>query len=126
VVLRFIALINAHDVRGMCALMSEDHLFVDSLGDSLRGRDEMFRAWTSYFFLFPDFTITQSHLFCSGNEVALFGTARGSALRADVPSQREGWMIPAAWRAVVREGRVAEWHIYADNEPVRRLLAAGA
>ena len=26
-----------------------------------------------------------------------------------------------ALRAVIRDGRIAEWHVYADNEPMREL-----
>lgn len=29
------------------------------------------------------------------------------------------WKTPAAWRAVVRDGKIAEWQVYADNEPAR-------
>jgi len=28
----------------------------------------------------------------------------------------------AAWKAVVRDGLVAEWRVFADNEPIRRLM----
>jgi len=33
------------------------------------------------------------------------------------------WQAPAAWRALIREGLVAEWRVYADNEPIRQLMA---
>jgi hypothetical protein len=29
---------------------------------------------------------------------------------------------PAIWRAVVRNGRLAEWRVYEDNEDARRTL----
>ena len=29
----------------------------------------------------------------------------------------------AAWKVGVDEGQVAEWRVYADNEPIRRLMA---
>jgi len=32
------------------------------------------------------------------------------------------WTVPTAWRAVVRNGQVAEWQVYADNEPLRASL----
>jgi len=123
IVLQFIDRINAHDVKGMCALMSEDHLFVDSLGEELRGREEMRRAWLRYFYLFPDFTIVCSRVLERDGDLALFGTAGGSyAVGKPLPVDNR-WHMPAAWLAVVRGGLVAEWHVYADNEPVRRLMA---
>jgi ketosteroid isomerase-like protein len=123
VVLRFIERINAHDVQGMCALMSADHRFVDSLGEELRGREEMRRAWLRYFYLFPDFSITCHQVLHRNEDLALFGTAQGSyAVGSPVPVENR-WQMPAAWHAVVRDGLVAEWQVYADNEPVRRLMA---
>jgi hypothetical protein len=32
------------------------------------------------------------------------------------------WKVPAAWRAVVRDGLIAEWQVYVDNEPLRASL----
>jgi hypothetical protein len=29
---------------------------------------------------------------------------------------------PAAFRALIEDGKVAEWRVYADNEPLRRLM----
>jgi len=30
--------------------------------------------------------------------------------------------VPAAWLAVVKDGLVAEWRVYADNQPLRKLM----
>jgi ketosteroid isomerase-like protein len=35
----FVGRINAHDVDGLAALMTEDHRFIDSLGQIVRGRE---------------------------------------------------------------------------------------
>ena len=32
------------------------------------------------------------------------------------------WEIPAAWQANIRGERVAVWRVFADLEPVRRIL----
>jgi hypothetical protein len=29
---------------------------------------------------------------------------------------------PSVWRALVKEGRVAQWHVYCDNEPIREKM----
>ena len=122
-VLRFLERINAHDVKGMVALMTADHLFVDSLGEQVTGREAMREAWTAYFFLFPDFSIHCAHMFRREDELALFGTAEGTYVARQTPPRQSRWKMPAAWRAVVRDGLIAEWRVYADNEPVRRLMA---
>jgi hypothetical protein len=33
------------------------------------------------------------------------------------------WETPAAWRALVRDGLIQEFRIYADNKPVYDILA---
>jgi hypothetical protein len=38
-------------------------------------------------------------------------------------ASKESWRIPTAWRATVRNGRIAEWQIYANNKPVYKLLS---
>ena len=48
-VLAFVERLNNHDVAGMTELMDPDHLFVDSLGASVRGRETLRPGWTSYF-----------------------------------------------------------------------------
>jgi ketosteroid isomerase-like protein len=37
--LAFVERINDHDVDGLVALMTEDHCFVDGLGQVVRGRE---------------------------------------------------------------------------------------
>jgi hypothetical protein len=40
-VLRFLAAINRHDADQSAGLMTDDHVFIDSLGNSGKGRDSM-------------------------------------------------------------------------------------
>jgi len=35
---------------------------------------------------------------------------------------RISWRTPAAWKAVVRDGKVVEWRVFADNKPVYEIL----
>jgi len=123
VVQEFIGHINGHNAAGLSRLMTDDHLFVDSLGNSVRGREEMRGAWIAYFYMIPDFTITIQERFERENVVALFGSARGTYSTGGDLLEHNRWEMPAAWRAVVRNGLVAEWRVYADNEPVRRIMA---
>lgn len=56
--------------------------------------------------------------FSNKNVVALLGTAQGTySVRGHMLAENH-WEIPAAWKAVVHRGRVSEWRVYADNDPV--------
>ncbi len=119
IALMFVDRINRHDVAGLAALMAEDHRFVDGLGQEVRGRERMQEGWAGYFAMFPDYSVQVEDLLSSGNVVAMFGTARGTYA---AQGSKARWEIPAAWKAVVRHGRVLEWRVYADNEPVWKTM----
>ncbi len=126
VAMAFVAKINAHDVDGLVALMTPDHLFVDALDNSFRGAEKMPQGWKAYFAWFPDYAIEVTDEFDRGELVAMFGKARGTFAVNGKLARENSWEIPAAWRAVVRDGRVAEWRVYCDNDPARKIMAANA
>jgi ketosteroid isomerase-like protein len=122
----FIACINGHDVAGLVELMTDDHLFIDSLGTAIRGREAMRGAWAGYFRWFPDYRVELEQMVARGDLVLLCGIAHATYGASAAPRPDDHWSAPAAWRAMVREGRIAEWQVYCDNEPARRVLAANA
>ena len=124
VVHAFLEAINRHDVAALASLMSPDHIFTDAMGASVRGREEMRRAWVAYFFLIPDYTVDPLTVMCREQTVGVFGTARGTVSAGEALRPENHWEIPVAIRAVVWGGHVSEWQVYADNEPVRLILAA--
>ena len=115
VVHAFVNAINRRDIDELARLMTEDHVFTDSLGGAVRGWDDMKAAWAAYFQLVPGFTITIEETYSEDPVAILLGVAQGTYAG-------ETWSTPAAWRAKVRDGRVAEWRVYADNEPIRQLM----
>jgi len=123
IVLEFVKKINAHDIDGLCEMMTQHHLFIDSVNTKVRGRDAMRKAWGVYFHMVPDFTIEISEVMVSGSTVGLFGRATGTFSPDGTLEERNRWQMPSAWRAVVHDNLVAEWQVYADNEPVRALLS---
>lgn len=76
VVLAFVDRINCHDVKGLVALMTEDHCFIDGLGQTVRGRERMEKGWVGYFSWFPDYSVKVDDILGKGNVVGLFGTAQ--------------------------------------------------
>lgn len=122
VVLAFIGRINAHDVSGLCELMTPHHRFVDALGAEVKGIENMRKAWSGYLAWFPDYLISHEEILQKGDLVAVFGTARGTYSVAGRLAKENHWEVPAAWRAVVRDGRIAEWQVYTDNQPARKIM----
>jgi ketosteroid isomerase-like protein len=123
VVRAFIAAINGRDSRQIAGLMTENHTFVDSLGRMESGREQMTAGWDEYFRLFPDYRIEVETLLAQGQIVAVFGSASGTynGKRGLVPENRIE--MPAAWRAVVQEGKVKHWQVYADWTVGTRTMA---
>jgi ketosteroid isomerase-like protein len=112
---RWLAAINSHDVVALTALMAPDHVFVDSLGNRVKGARSMEAGWRGYFAACPDYWIRVDHLMCEGGTVLAAGEAGGTI-------DGESWRTPAAWRAVVRDDNVVEWQVFADNKPVYDIL----
>ena len=148
----FVAAINRQDVEGLTGMMTPGHRFVDSLENLVEGREKMRAAWAGYFRMVPDYSLVVEEIFCDGPVVVMLGKARGTyyhpsdedlfphpseqrSLAGDPESPgaqgksfngelkaENRWETPAAWRAVVEGGLVAEWRVYADNEPMRKLM----
>ncbi|MGB8028820.1 MAG: nuclear transport factor 2 family protein [Terracidiphilus sp.] len=119
----FVRAINRQDVDALAELMTEEHRFVDSLGNVVEGRDRMRAGWKSYFAMVPDYTIAVEETFCDGPIVVLLGTAQGTYAGGAGAAAENRWQTPAAFRAQVEHGKVAEWRVYADNEPIRQVVA---
>ena len=122
IVLRFIERINAGDVEGIYVLLTEDHTFIDSLGHTLSGCEAMRSAWESYFRMMPDYSIKVQDIVQGEDLVAVFGGATGTYVADGTLRPENRWSTPAAWKAIVREGRLAYWQVYADNKPVYDII----
>jgi SnoaL-like domain len=112
IILAFIDRINAHDVEGVGLLMSDDHTFIDAHGNELSGKEKMIAGWRGYFEWFPDYYIEVTEVFEQGEKLALLGFAGGSFKN----QKGESWRLPAAWKAIVKDGRVSLWQVFADTK----------
>lgn len=122
-VLEFIDRINQRDADKLAELMTEDHVFIDSLGQAVRGRERMRIGWRGYYALCPDYWVSREKILSDGNVVAVFGSAGGTIAANGELSPENKWRTPAAWLAVVQNGLVKEWRVYADNKPVYDIMA---
>lgn len=108
----FIDAINAHDVETLAKLMSDDHIFIDPHGNEMCGRETMSAGWRGYFEWFPDYQIEVIDSFDHGEVFTMFGFAGGS-FKGQADSS---WRLPAAWKAIVKDGRIALWQVFADTK----------
>jgi ketosteroid isomerase-like protein len=140
VAMDFIKRINAGDIGSLCELMTENHIFQDALGKRFMGRETMRQGWTNYLKMVADYQVHADEFFQTDERIAIFGTASGRYVgpgaktgnRAPTAAVSHGvesalgpngfWEVPAAWRALVRDGKIAEWRVYADNQPLRKLM----
>jgi hypothetical protein len=138
----FVRAINRQDAGGLADLMTQEHRFVDSLGNVVIGRQEARSGWETYFQMVPDYAITVQESYGAGPVVVMLGMARGTyvppvkevwsrnPMSTRTPDQAPAlelkpeneWKTPAAFRVLVENGLVAEWQVYADNEPIRELI----
>ena len=119
----FVDAINHQSVEKIAALMTEDHVFVDSLGTRVEGKQRMKAGWEGYFRMVPDYTMVIDETLVDGAMVVMLGTAQGTYSTACGLRPENKWSTPAAWRGLIRGSLVAEWRIYADNEPIRQIMA---
>jgi ketosteroid isomerase-like protein len=120
----FVRSINTHNVEDIVALMSSDHVFIDSLGNRCT-RPAIDAGWQQYFAMVPDYCIKVDQVVTDGDVVVLIGTAGGTYVpEGGKITAGNRWKTPAVWRAVIKDGEVSEWRIYSDNEPIREKMRA--
>jgi ketosteroid isomerase-like protein len=113
---QFVAAINRQDTGALTALMTPDHVFVDSMGNRVQGAASMELGWRGYFTMCPDYWIRADCAIAEGGVVLAVGEAGGTIAGVT-------WRTPAAWKAVVRGSAVSEWRVFADNKPVYEIMA---
>jgi uncharacterized protein (TIGR02246 family) len=118
----FVRAINRHDVEEMLSLMAPGHRFVDSMGQVVEGREKVRACWVGYFHMVPDYSITVDETIRDGPIVIMLGAAKGTYTPEGWLRDENRWETPAAFRASIKSGKVAEWRVYADNEPLRQRM----
>jgi SnoaL-like domain len=118
----FIKRINSGNVDAICELMTDGHIFQDALGKRFLGREKMRQGWRAYFDVVAQYQIRANEFFQTDERLAIFGSASGIYAGKVAATPDNFWEVPAAWRAVVHDGLVAEWRVYADNQPLRKLM----
>jgi ketosteroid isomerase-like protein len=76
--LDFLHRINKRDADTLAELMTEDHVFIDSLGNTMQGRETIRVGWRGHYSFCPDDWVTHVEILGNGNIVAVFGAASGA------------------------------------------------
>jgi len=121
----FVRAINRHDVDGMAALMTDQHRFTDSLGNAVRGRQNIQGGWAAYFLMVPDYAIAVEETYGDGPAIVMLGVAEGTYAPDGKLKPENRWKTPAAFRALIEDGKISEWQVFADNEPIRARMKQG-
>jgi ketosteroid isomerase-like protein len=119
----FIRAINRQDVEALSDLITDRYRFTDSLGNIVEGRTKMRAGWAGYFRMIPGYTIAVEETYSDGPVVVMLGVAMGTYAPDGHLIAENRWKTTAALRAVIEDGEVSEWKVYADNDPIRRLMA---
>jgi ketosteroid isomerase-like protein len=105
--------ITRRDIDSLAKLMTNDHVFIDTEGNSVSGKEACIRAWTSFFEAFPDYRNVFEAVTVSCDEVI----ALGHSVCGD-----DRLAGPAIWLAKVTGGSVSQWRVLEDTAANRALL----
>ena len=78
-----------------------------------------------YFRMVPDYSVAIEEFYPADPDVVLLGMASGTFTRDGNLNPENRWQTPIAIRASIDNGLVAEWRVYADNDPIRKLMSSG-
>ena len=115
VVLQFVEAINSASADKMVELITEDHIFVDAGDGKYQGREVMKQGWMGYFSMFPDYMIDIVDLTENDSIIGIFGYASGTYKGLKNETKDNYFRIPAAWKAVVVDGKIKHWQVYCES-----------
>jgi ketosteroid isomerase-like protein len=123
IVLDFIESINSANIDRLYNLMSIDHEFIDSRGNSMIGNHNMKEAWAGYFDLFSDYKIEVTDTLQNDSIIVLLGYASGTYKTTNKNEDNKNyWKVPASWKAIVVNNKIKLWQVYADNSVVIEIM----
>jgi len=101
--------------------MTEQHSFIDSMGNVARGREQMQAGWAAYFMMCPTTRLPSRKPTARARPSSCWASPRNLYPRRQAQAG-ESLEDPRCLRALVEDGKVAEWRVYADNEPIRERM----
>jgi hypothetical protein len=122
IVNRFVKAINDHDVNEIVNLMSEDHIFIDSMDNKSVGKKGMTEAWKGYYELFPDYKIEISDIVENESVIGLFGYVNATYKNLINDLNSNLWRTPASWKAIVENNKIKHWQVFCDYSGLFKII----
>ena len=114
IVRKYIEAINSHNIQAMRNLMTLDHTFIDAEGKDMKGREKILDGWPEYYDMFPDYKVKVESIIEDGSIVAVFGSTYATYNGKTGMKSENKICEPAAWKAVVKNQKLASWQVYTD------------
>lgn len=134
VALAFVEAINSRQPGHLAELMTDNHKFIDTDGNSVQGKVAMGEAWRRYYALFPDYALSIDQAIVREDLVILTGSSSGNLsdhgkktlMRPNgSPAQAGDFQGRAIWTARIEGDLVSEWRVYPDTDSLRQDLLSG-
>jgi hypothetical protein len=109
----FIDRINHGDVKGIIALLADNHTFIDAEGVIKNNFQHIVKDWEDYINTYVHYRIYIRQIFELEESVAIVGHTTGShlALSDEVEFHSEG----AIWLVKVAQEKITHWQIFSDS-----------
>ena len=113
IALQFNDCINSRNLGGLMSLMADDHSFIDTGNNLIKGKPNCEIAWSKFFESFPDYqniieivTSKDATAFLQGHSVCTDKRLEGKAI----------------WTARIADYKVLEWRVFPDSTENRIML----
>ena len=115
IALQFNECITNADLNGLSNLMTEDHIFIDTANNRIKGKDNnIVQAWQPFFNRYPGYRNIFENIVVRGSTVIM----QGYSICSDEILNN----IHAIWIAEIIKNKVGAWHIYSDTKANRELF----
>jgi ketosteroid isomerase-like protein len=105
--------ITRQDIDDLTGLMTSDHIFTDTEGNSVAGRSACRDAWQSFFAAFPDYRNVFHAVSTHGDLVIITGRSVCS---------EPALAGPAIWTATISGDQISHWAVLDDTTGNRHSL----
>lgn len=110
---KFNEFINARDISGLSSMMTNDHSFIDTLDNTITGKENCVNVWAGFFKAFPDYKNHFTKVTAKFDVVMIEGFSTCSEKMLDGP---------ALWTAKIEGDKISEWRVYEDSEMNRSRI----
>ncbi|KAF0109363.1 MAG: hypothetical protein FD163_880 [Hyphomonadaceae bacterium] len=107
IIIEFNNCITTKNLHVMAELLSDDHQFIDAVGNVISGKRQCLQAWQQFFELFPDYQNQFDEISFDGDYFVI----HGRSICAD--ARLAG---AAKWKAKVKDQCVTEWQVLATDQ----------